>query len=830
MTPDLAHLSFSVDSGPLRQASPELDRMAAAAKRAEDATVRMGGASNTAADRLRKLGQATATVDGPLGGVASRFRSLGMLIRDTSVATAAFTIALGIGALAIRRFGSMATQMADAWSDMNARVGLAIGDMERSSVVMDRLATVAMRTYSSLELSTESFIRNSTVLRELGKATSEQLDFTESLNLALVVSGAKAQRAEQLQTALGRAMAAGALRGQELNTVIENGGRVAEVLAEELGVGTNQLRALGAQGLITADVIYGALTKRLVQLRDEAELMPATIGDGFLLLRNSFLQLVGTFDQQYQISQSVAESLVELSKNLNTVARSAVVAGTALLAAFGGPILAGIKTVTVAIAVGLVNAVRSLTIAMAANPLGALAGAIAIGVSWVLQFGQEIYKVGNTTVHVGNTMKALWVTVTESINIAITAVSSLADWIWNKLNLSWFGDMAKNVFETITTAATNLASSLWQFVKRNWDAAVEATKGALSDLDGAAKEAATSIMESASRISEAWQKITQIPGTDRFAFAGDMAMHLSPKAAVATPTADDSAKARRSEYERAIENIRRQTQELSAEAHVVGLSTYEKEKYLATQQLMNAALADGIEITKSLEEEIQREASALARRTAAYEAAEEAQRRLDDVRGTFQSSFSSFAQDLARGTNALDSLASALQRVADKLIDMAMNDLFENAFGKAGTGNSFFGALANGGGSGGLFGGALISGILHNGGIVGNDNTPTRAVSMAAFANAPRYHTGGIAGLRPNEVPAILERGEEVLTRRDARHRDNGGGAAPVINITNQVDASGADAANVARLEAALAKSNRDMEARVIQAIRTANKSNVKFG
>lgn len=750
---DIAALGISIKTDGAIKATSDLDKLSGAAKRAEQATHGISGSSAEASDRLRKLGQATATLDGPLGGVASRFRSLGMLIRDTSVATAAFTIALGAIALAARRFGSTAADMADIWSDLNARVGLAIGNMDRSATVMDRLADVAARTYSSLELSTESFIRNSTVLRELGKATSEQLDFTESLNLALVVSGAKAQRAEQLQTALGRAMAAGALRGQELNTVIENGGRVAEVLAEELGVGTNQLRALGAQGLITADVIYGALTKRLVQLRDEAELMPATIGDGLLLLRNSFLQLVGTFDQQYQISQSVAEALVGLSQNLEAVARTAVVAGTALLAAFGGPIIAGIRAVTVGIAVGLVNAVRALTAAMMANPLGALAGAIAIAVTWITQFGSETYKVGQTTLHVGNIMKAVWATIAESINMVISALYGLG-------------------------------MTLLNFVTLNWSGAVDAAKGAAKD-----------IADSASRVADAWRQITQIPGTDRFAFAGDMAMHLSPAASLAPQITGTDEESKRSEYERAIERIRRQTQELSSEAHVVGLSTYAKEKYLATQNLMNAALADGIAITDDLVAEIDREASSLARRTAAYEAAEEAQRRLDDVRGTFQSAFSGFTSDIRKGESALNALGSALDRIADRLLDMASNDLFDAAFGKQGTsGGGFLSGLI-----GSLFGGGgwtttVTPSVYHKGGIAGNDNAPTRTVPAAAFAHARRYHNGGVAGLGPDEVPAILQRGERVLPRGRS-------GTAPIINITNNIDATGADTAALARVE-----------------------------
>jgi hypothetical protein len=61
----------------------------------------------------------------------------------------------------------------------------------------------------------------------------------------------------------------------------------------------------------------------------------------------------------------------------------------------------------------------------------------------------------------------------------------------------------------------------------------------------------------------------------------------------------------------------------------------------------------------------------------------------------------------------------------------------------------------------------------------------SRSVGIGAFNNATRYHTGGIAGMRPDEVPAILQRGEEVVTRKDPRHRDNGGGGT-TVNIINE--------------------------------------------
>lgn len=95
-------------------------------------------------------------------------------------------------------------------------------------------------------------------------------------------------------------------------------------------------------------------------------------------------------------------------------------------------------------------------------------------------------------------------------------------------------------------------------------------------------------------------------------------------------------------------------------------------------------------------------------------------------------------------------------------------------------------ALANSTGYGGAVG--LVGGaISHAGGIVGQPG-PSRQVPAYAFAGAPRFHGGGIPGIKSNEVPTILERGEEVLTADDPRHAGNGGGGAAPVNIVNSFD------------------------------------------
>ena len=61
---------------------------------------------------------------------------------------------------------------------------------------------------------------------------------------------------------------------------------------------------------------------------------------------------------------------------------------------------------------------------------------------------------------------------------------------------------------------------------------------------------------------------------------------------------------------------------------------------------------------------------------------------------------------------------------------------------------------------------------------------PGRMVPALAFAGAPRMHSGGWAGLKPDEVPAILQRGERVLSRREAAGYGRGGDGGTTVNIT----------------------------------------------
>lgn len=149
------------------------------------------------------------------------------------------------------------------------------------------------------------------------------------------------------------------------------------------------------------------------------------------------------------------------------------------------------------------------------------------------------------------------------------------------------------------------------------------------------------------------------------------------------------------------------------------------------------------------------------------------------------SAFDRFAQSVADGKDVVSSLGDAfLQFAADFLREIAQMIIKQAIF------NAIGGAAGGGGGGAGGAIASVIGSLFHQGGVVGS-GVQGRLVDSSMYANAIRYHSGGIAGLQPGEVPAILKRNEEVLTENDPRNVLNGGrsqAAAPNVKVVNVFD------------------------------------------
>lgn len=134
------------------------------------------------------------------------------------------------------------------------------------------------------------------------------------------------------------------------------------------------------------------------------------------------------------------------------------------------------------------------------------------------------------------------------------------------------------------------------------------------------------------------------------------------------------------------------------------------------------------------------------------------------------------ARTLVYGEDLGEGLRRVFQQIAVDLLRSGIRELLGSIFSPVGGGGGFnpFAAL-----------------VAHEGGVVGRDSLPARAVPPAVFAGAPRMHSGGWPGLAPDEVPIIAQRGERVLSREEVR-----GGAAggSVVRMKTEVhNYAGAD-------------------------------------
>lgn len=363
-------------------------------------------------------------------------------------------------------------KMTDTWTDMTSRVNLAAGSMEKGTEVMGRLGDMARRTYSDLTQTAESYLSNSTALRELGYNTDQSLDYTEALNNALVVSGAKGDRAARVIDALAKGMALGKLQGDNLNTVIEAGGRAAEALATGLGTTVGGLRKLGSQGKITGNDIVRGLSSQMEVLRKEAADMPATIGDGFTLLNNALLQYVGNADSAAGISAKVSEALVMIADNFDKVADAGLQVAAVIAGALVGRSLLGmIRTLGLGVT-ALVQFRKALAaastmggLATAFGGLGAAAGPVGMVIGGAVVSSLVLY---NSTVGASSEGATLFAERLKKVEEAAKTSGNAVEEAGRKNDAYIQNSLSKEVeagtkeMEAATEAAVNMLASFAQ--------------------------------------------------------------------------------------------------------------------------------------------------------------------------------------------------------------------------------------------------------------------------------------------------------------------------------------------------------------------------------
>lgn len=208
---------------------------------------------------------------------------------------------------------------ADTWNQLNGRLRLASTSTDDYATSQRTLMEISQRTGTSLEANSNLYSRIAQSLRAAGYASSDVAKVTETVATSLKLSGASTEEASSVITQLSQALGSGVLRGEEFNAIMENGGRLAKLLADGLGTTVGGLRNMANNGELTTDKIVPLLTNVEV-LRKEFETLPASISGSAQKVQNAFLAWVGGANDAVGASSSLSGVLDGLAKNIDTVA------------------------------------------------------------------------------------------------------------------------------------------------------------------------------------------------------------------------------------------------------------------------------------------------------------------------------------------------------------------------------------------------------------------------------------------------------------------------------------------------------------------------------
>lgn len=188
-----------------------------------------------------------------------------------SLAISALSFAgVGLGAGAV-------IQLADAYANMTGRLRLATqytGDYDQ---VLAALRKSALDTRSSLQGSVDLFTKMSPALAGIGISGQRAVNIVTTINQAVALSGVSAQAVEAALVQLGQGFGSGTLRGEELNSVLEQTPALAQAIADGLGVPIGALRGLAEAGELTSERIAAALEKSAEDVRKNFDQLPQTV-------------------------------------------------------------------------------------------------------------------------------------------------------------------------------------------------------------------------------------------------------------------------------------------------------------------------------------------------------------------------------------------------------------------------------------------------------------------------------------------------------------------------------------------------------------------------
>ncbi|KDN13823.1 hypothetical protein BGI40_01745 [Snodgrassella communis] len=244
---------------------------------------------------------------------------------------------LGIGSV------KQLSGIADEWTTVNNRLKLVIDSTAELTQVRSQLIASANKTGQSLGTVAELYNKLAMSQNQIGISGSKLLKLTDTINKAMVIGGGSAESQAAALVQLSQAFASGALRGEELNSVLEQAPGLAQTIAKGLGVTVGQLRTLAAEGKLTSEAVANAILKQSTAVDAQFGKMDKTIGQSVTTLKNQVMTFVGALNETTGASQKAGAVLEWLGNHLGVVA---TIVGT-VAAVYTGKYAASIATVII---------------------------------------------------------------------------------------------------------------------------------------------------------------------------------------------------------------------------------------------------------------------------------------------------------------------------------------------------------------------------------------------------------------------------------------------------------------------------------------------------
>lgn len=369
----------------------------------------------------------------------------------------------------IREVARVVIGSADAFVELQNKLKLVTDTQRELNNVTEQVFDIANRTRSSVQTTTQAFIRFDMAMSQLGASQKESLRLTETINKQLILSGAATSEQRSALLQLSQAFNKGKLDGDEFRSVMELMPPVADAIAKELGVMRGELLNLAPEGVITAQVMRDALAGVADDV-DKAfgETIP-TIGQSFEVLKNKTVAFFGEAGRGNKIVATLSGTILGLANNIDSLGGVTDEASESFDSIFDqlGPVKRELGEV-LDIVKPLYSWIAKLWIKLSTSPLRLIA--------W--QF-KKVSEVVNNVIKI---FHSLW-TVLKSVGTMVKTV-------WQRFK-TWFSGMESrfSFLRKISNFFSELAGQI-DLVLRGLKAAATAAANTIPNLTGQASQSA----------------------------------------------------------------------------------------------------------------------------------------------------------------------------------------------------------------------------------------------------------------------------------------------------------------------------------------------------